>query len=165
MYKTPLAIVGALLLATHAFGGSVIELAPAMKKLTLAKSSLGVEISYSLSQTAVGMPSTLNLTATGGGRAEPVTLTVRPDTQLDVASTSLVIGAPYALASSNSFDITVTPRSAGLHYVNVFLRSGSRARAVGIPVQVGGSAEVGERKAQIQRSPGGPTVISVPANR
>lgn len=135
--------------------------APEARGVLRSKSSLGVGVSYTLGATAVGTPSTLTIVTTS--KAEAATITVRPDAALALASTDLAVDSAQPLGASNTFTLKVTPSSEGLHYVNVFVRSGTRARALAIPVQVGAVGTSSAREGKLQVSPGGQRVISIPA--
>ena len=162
------AVALALLAALPCGAAAGDKPATAAPAVTEAKTRLGVGLRSTLTPTAVGQPSVLTLTTTTSPHAGTATLTVRPDDALTLVASDLVAGRATPLGASNRFSLTLVPASAGLHFVNVFVRNGGRAQALAIPVQVGaaGAAATASKRAdRVQVTPSGERVISVPANR
>jgi hypothetical protein len=128
--------------------------------LRTTKTNMGVRVFYEFVGTGVDSAGLLTLKIMRLGGGEPATLELRPD-----AAISLPTGLPATPAPFNSgaeYVVKVKPTADGLHYINVFLQSGTVTEAMAIPVQIGKNANL-SKPGNVSVMPDGQRVISVPA--
>lgn len=136
---------------------------PSMYKrgmLKTTKTSMGIRVFYEFVGTGVDSAGLLTLKIMRLGGGEAATLELRPD-----AAISLPTGLPATPSPFNvgaEYVVKVKPTADGLHYINVFLQSGTVTEAMAIPVQIGKNAKL-SKTGNVSVMPDGQRVISVPA--
>ena len=125
-----------------------------------SKTGMGVKLDYAFNSATVDRVGLLQLTITRRAGGDDATISIQPDSGLLVTE-----GLPSSTAPFNpgaSYTLKVKPTSDGLRYLNVFLKSGDRAEALAIPVQLGKEANL-HKSGVIKTTPDGQRVISIPA--
>ncbi len=126
------------------------------------KTQMGIGLRYAMTEPVVGDTSPMHLKLTRLGQGDPVTIELRPDPEIGIAS-GFPTG-PVTFNAGDEYTVRIRPGAEGLHYIHVYLQSGDRAEAMAIPVQVGQSARL-SKPGQVSTSPDGQRVISLPAQQ
>jgi hypothetical protein len=125
-----------------------------------AKTGMGVRVFYEFASTDVDKTGLLTLKIARLGGGEPATLELQPD-----AAIELTTGLPTTQVDFNAGDeyvVKIKPSPQGLHYINVFVKSGHATEAMAIPVQIGQEVRL-MKPGHVANVPGGKKVISMPA--
>jgi hypothetical protein len=128
--------------------------------LRTTNTSMGVRVFYEFVGTGVDSAGLLTLKIMRLAGGEAATLELRPD-----AAISMPTGLPATPSPFNAgaeYVVKVKPTADGLHYINVFLQSGTVTEAMAIPVQIGKNANL-SKPGNVSVMPDGQRVISVPA--
>ena len=173
---SPFVLVGVLSSPALATAGMVAgQPAPAQQQVTrkpaqaatgltrTAKTSMGVRIRYSVDSPAVGSRSQVRLNVQRPAYGQPLTIELASSGGLRLDN-NLPAGNAVQAVPSADYVLSLVPQSEGLHYINVYLRSGDMAEALAIPVQVGNTKKL-TKPAKVKTMPDGQRVISIPAQQ
>ena len=128
-----------------------------------AKTRMGVNLRYAMTEPSAGALGVLNLKLTRLGQGDPVSIELRPDPEIRMESG--FPAGPVAFNAGDDYSINIRPETVGLHYIHVYLQSGQRAEALAIPVQVGKTAAVMAKPGTLSTMPDGQRVMSMPAQQ
>lgn len=151
-------------------GATAADKAPTARKTTwvtgqvrTAKTRMGVNLRYAMTEPSAGNVGVLNLKLTRLGQGEPVSMELRPDPEIRMESG--FPAGPVAFNAGDDYSINIRPETEGMHYIHVYLQSGQRAEALAIPVQVGKTATVMAKPGTLSTMPDGQRVMSMPAQQ
>ena len=126
-----------------------------------AKTGMGARISYTVDTPVVGSVGHVRLQVQQPANQQ-LTITITPDAALSLSG--LPGGSVVQSAASADYVLGVLPQGEGLHYLNVFLHSGTMTEALAIPVQVGKTQTIAKPVA-VKTMPDGQRVMSIPAQQ
>lgn len=130
--------------------------------LRTSSANMDIRMFYEFGSFGVDSAGMLTLKVMRVGSGESATIELVPD-----AAVTMVAGLPSKQASFNTGDqytIKIKPTTDGLHYINVFLKSGQSTEAMAIPVQIGKNANLNMSKTDSAKAmPNGRSVISIQA--
>ena len=132
-------------------------------QIRTSKTSMGARINYTLMNSlAVGSVTQVRLTVQTVTQGQPLTVTLAADPALRLEGQA---GAgPLPLDASAGYTVDVVPQREGLHYINVYLRSGDMTEALAIPMQVGKTQTL-SKSVDVKTMPDGQRVKAIPAQQ
>lgn len=128
--------------------------------VSTAKTGMGVRVFYEFSNAVIEGNEAVTLKIIRVGSGDPATIELKPDTAIVIET-----GLPSSKSVFNTGDqytVKLKPAQQGLHYIGVFLQSGSASEALAIPVQIGKSANL-TKSGTVTTTPTGRRVVSTPA--
>lgn len=132
-------------------------------QIRTAKTSMGAQINYTIMNSlAVGSVTQVRLTVQTATPGQPLTVTLAADPALRLEGQSGT--GPLPLDTSAGYTLDVVPQREGLHYINVYLRSGDMTEALAIPMQVGKTQTL-PKSVDVQTMPDGQRVKAIPAQQ
>jgi hypothetical protein len=131
--------------------------------LHTSKTALGLRIDYAFDTPATGSTTEVRIKVEGNEAGRPLSIEVVPGTGLKMAR-----GMPGNIAvqsvPSAEHVMAITPTADGLHYIHIFLRSGTVTEALAIAVSTG-KAQGLAKPVATQTMPDGRRVKSIPAQQ
>lgn len=137
--------------------------APVKGQVRTSKTRLGVLMQYEVDSPTTGTVGQVRLLMRRAEGSGPMTIELNPDAALALRE-GLPGGSAVQTAGSASYTIGVLPQQDGLHYLHVYLRSGTMVESLAVPVQVGKNARL-SHPAKVQTMPNGERIISMPAQQ
>ncbi|HQS31890.1 MAG: hypothetical protein B7X59_02050 [Polaromonas sp. 39-63-203] len=132
-------------------------------QIRTAKTSMGAQINYTIMNSlVVGSVTQVRLTVQTATPGQPLTVTLTADPALRLEGQSGT--GPLPLDASAGYTLDVVPQREGLHYINVYLRSGDMTEALAIPMQVGKTQTL-PKSVDVQTMPDGQRVKAIPAQQ
>lgn len=132
-------------------------------QIRTAKTGIGAQINYTIMNSlAVGSVTKVRLTVQTASPGQPLTVTLAADPALRLEGQASA--GPLPLDASAGYTLDVVPQREGLHYINVFLRSGDMTEALAIPIQVGKTQTL-SKSVDVKTMPDGQRVKAIPAQQ
>jgi hypothetical protein len=132
-------------------------------QIRTAKTSMGAQINYTIMNSlAVGGVTQIRLSVQTATPGQPLTVTLAADPALRLEGQSAT--GPLPLDASAGYTLDVVPQREGLHYINVYLRSGDMTEALAIPIQVGKTQTL-PKSVDVQTMPDGQRIKAIPAQQ